>query len=180
MLSTHLVVEATHIPKEGTVATINLEGLDKSEVLAALYNASKPQGAGFMHFDPSPMSVNEARTLLEQDTDFDYLKGRVMKISLSGDTLDPWLYNRDNGDGAAEQAIESLRGTGDVNGIVIRAQHASATQAAADDVLGRLDEKNTVTQGEGVATFTLGLGDLADYIRPRAEEARRSTRSPLD
>lgn len=41
--------------------------------------------------------------------DFDYLKGRVMKVNLSGDTLNEWGYDRDNGTGAAERAIASLR-----------------------------------------------------------------------
>lgn len=40
---------------------INIADLDKAEVLAALYNASKPQGMGFMHYDPAPMGVEEAR-----------------------------------------------------------------------------------------------------------------------
>ncbi len=43
---------------------ISINGLDKAAVLAALYNASRPQGMGFMHYDPKPMEVEEARTLL--------------------------------------------------------------------------------------------------------------------
>jgi hypothetical protein len=38
-----------------------------------------------------------------------YLKGRVMKVDLSGDSFGPWLYDRDNGDGAAERVIAELR-----------------------------------------------------------------------
>ena len=37
---------------------------------------------------------------------FDYLYGRVMKVDLSKDTFDPFLYDRDNGQGAAERAIK--------------------------------------------------------------------------
>ena len=77
---------------------IDLRGLDKAEVLAVLYNSSKPQGMGFMNYDPKPMSKEEARRLLDTgQTDFDYLNGRVMKIDLSRDELDTWGYNRDNG-----------------------------------------------------------------------------------
>lgn len=36
---------------------------------------------------------------------FDYLQGRVMKVDLAGDELDPRLYDRDNGEGAARRAI---------------------------------------------------------------------------
>ena len=90
----------------------SLEGLDKAAVLAALYNASQPLGMGFLHFTPEDMTVQEAATLLEKQTYFDYLKGRVMKIDLCGETLYTGLYNRDNGPGAAERVIEKLRKAG--------------------------------------------------------------------
>lgn len=85
---------------------INIKGLDKARVLVALYNRSKGQGMGFL--DPmvnKDLTVEEAKVLLEGQTYFDYLRGRVMKIDLKGDDLDPRLYDRDLGDGAAERAI---------------------------------------------------------------------------
>ncbi|MFA5333053.1 MAG: hypothetical protein WC376_00985 [Candidatus Nanoarchaeia archaeon] len=88
---------------------MNISKLDKAEVLAALYNASKPQGMGFIQFNPNPMSVNEARQYIETGiTYFDYLKGRVMKIDLSSDELLTGLYNRDNGENAAEKVLMPL------------------------------------------------------------------------
>jgi len=39
---------------------INLAEYNKAEVLAALYNCSKPQGLGFLHFNPEPMTRDEA------------------------------------------------------------------------------------------------------------------------
>ena len=84
---------------------IDLTGMDKAEVLAKLYNASKPQGLGIFHYDPKSMTTEEARTLLEHNMYFDYLKGRVMKIDLRGNTLNESLYDRDNGDGAAVRAL---------------------------------------------------------------------------
>ena len=87
---------------------IDLTNKDKAEVLAKLYNNSKPQGLGLLHFDPKPMTVEEARILLDSgQTYFDYLQGRVLKVDLSGDELNPFLYDRDNGPGAAERAINS-------------------------------------------------------------------------
>lgn len=88
---------------------IDLTKLNKADVLTVLYNASKPQGMGFLHYNASLMSTEEANDLLKVNTYFDYLKGRVMKIDLSGDTLHPGLYDRDNGQGAAARAIDSLR-----------------------------------------------------------------------
>lgn len=84
---------------------IDISKMNKAEVLAKLYNASKPLGRGIIHYDPAPMTTEQAQKLLNQDTYFDYLQGRVMKIDLSGDMLDPRLYDRDNGQGAASHVL---------------------------------------------------------------------------
>lgn len=93
---------------------IDISGLDRAEVLAALYNNSRPLGMGFLHYTPEPMSKGEAAKLLEEADYFDYLKGRVMKSHLrKGETqFDEGLYDRDNGKGAAAAAIEPLRKKG--------------------------------------------------------------------
>jgi len=97
---------------------IDTTGLDNAAVLAVLYNNSKPLGMGFLHFDPELMTVDEAHTLLAENVRarppgdgayFDYLKGRVMKVIIKGDQLDPRLYDRDNGSGAAQRAINSIK-----------------------------------------------------------------------
>lgn len=90
--------------------TIDLTGLDKAEVLAALYNASQPRGMGILYYDPTSMTTEEAQKLLDSgQTYFDYLKGRVMKVDLSSDQLETWLYDRDNGQGAAQRVIDTLK-----------------------------------------------------------------------
>ena len=92
--------------------TIDISNLDKAEVLAALFNASHQQGLGFMHArGASGMTKEEAAELLKNQTYFDYLHGRVMKVKIKDDTLDPWLYDRDNGDGAAARALAPLQKT---------------------------------------------------------------------
>lgn len=85
---------------------MDIKGISKAKILAALYNASRPQGMGFLQARNGDMSEAEAQKLLDAGhTYFDYLHGRVMKIDLSGDELDTWGYDRDNGQGAAEDAI---------------------------------------------------------------------------
>lgn len=85
---------------------MDISKLDKAAVLAALYNHALPQRTRFLHFDPKPMTVEEAQKILETgQTYFDYVKGRVMKVDLSREFLDTRLYDRDNGPGAAENAI---------------------------------------------------------------------------
>ena len=87
---------------------IDIGNLDRAAVLAALYNKAKPQGLGFLHYDPAPMTPEVAAGLLAAGlTYFDYVKGRVMKVDLSGDTLDTRLYDRDNGHGAALAALNA-------------------------------------------------------------------------
>ena len=147
---------------------ISLVGLNKADVLAVLYNNAKPQGMGFLHYDPNPMTKEEAETLLRQTTYFDYLKGRVMKVDLSGEKLDPLLYNRDNGQGAAECAVAALRATGDINPSTVQTTHHANTLKSAEKVKAHLDEKSRIEHGEhgDITTLHLGLSDVADKIEP--------------
>jgi hypothetical protein len=97
------------------IKMISIEGLNKAQVLAALYNASKPLGMGIIHFDPKDMTEEEAQKEIDIRLEFDsiyfdYLKGRVMKVDLTSDSeFDPYLYDRDNGEGAAQEVIDQLR-----------------------------------------------------------------------
>ncbi|WP_422472809.1 hypothetical protein [Endozoicomonas sp. ALB032] len=92
---------------------VNISTLDKAELLAALYNRAKPQGLGMLHYDPAPMTVDQAKELLSKRAShelyFDYLAGRVMKIDISSDVMKTRLYNRDNGENAAEKVACALK-----------------------------------------------------------------------
>lgn len=90
---------------------MNIKGLKTAEVLATLYNASKVQGMGFLQADGKVMTTEDAEAILKEkegDTYFDYLKGKVMKIDVGQEELNTRLYNRDNGEGAAERALSKL------------------------------------------------------------------------
>lgn len=92
---------------------ISIKGLDKALVLQALYNDSKQQGLGVLDFTgKKPMTLEEAKNILGENEDFyfDYLNGRVLKSDITEDEFDPWLYDRDNGNGAAKRALEHLLG----------------------------------------------------------------------
>jgi hypothetical protein len=91
-----------------TEGEIDISGFDKADVLVALYNQSRVQGLGAFHATGKAMERSEATDLLKAQTYFDYLHGKVMKVELSGDSLRPFLYDRDNGTGAAEAAIASI------------------------------------------------------------------------
>lgn len=95
--------------------TINITGLDRAAVLASLFNNSQQQGMGFLQpRGAQPLSIEEAAGILAANPHgyFDYLHGRVLKVDLSGDDIDPWLYDRDNGQGALARAIDQVRQAG--------------------------------------------------------------------
>jgi len=153
---------------------MNIAGLSKAAVLAALYNASRPQGMGFMHYDPTPMTEGQAQQILDGGTTyFDYLMGRVMKIDLATDEVGTWGYNRDNGANAAENAVEALRRSGNANASDIQQAHQTGTKTALKDVEERLDEASTEEVVNGMAVVHLGLGDMKHFLKPDVERAKR-------
>lgn len=156
------------------MATISLEGLKKAEVLAALYNAARPQGMGFLHYDPAPMTADEAQAILDRGiTYFDYVKGRVMKVDLKGNFFDPWLFDRDNGEGAAQAAIDSLRKTGDTNNPLVQKIHADSTFSSALNMQDRVDDETYVAKGGGMATVVLGVPDeCRETLRGKVKKAK--------
>ncbi len=96
---------------------IDISGLPKPELLAALYNASRPLGLG-RYADEATCekrgsvnmgSAEAANVLGQMGTRFDYLMGRVMKLDVGADEMEAALYDRDNGEGAAERTVEALR-----------------------------------------------------------------------
>lgn len=142
--------------------------LEKADVLAALYNASRPQGMGFMHYDPTPMKREEAEELLKRNTYFDYLKGRVMKVDLSGDNFDLRSYDRDNGPGAAKAVIDVLRNSKSTNPDLIKKMHRESTLESAK---GTQEELLTPTQITEEGVMVLGLNEVADIIGPKIDLA---------
>jgi hypothetical protein len=155
------------------MSDISIAGLDKAAVLAALYNRARPQGMGFLHYDPNPMSVEDAQTILnarEGVLYFDYLMGRVMKVDLSSDTFDPWGFDRDNGSGAAQSVIDALRATGQT--LTEESQQAQKlqTHAAANIAKGAMQESHSTQVEEGMVTFRLGLSDMADTLGPIVDD----------
>lgn len=147
--------------------TISLKDLNKAEVLAVLYNASKPQGMGFMQYDSRPMTKDEAQKLLDnKQTRFDYLKGRIMKVDLSSEELNVRGYDRDNGQGAAARAINSLRLTNRTDSELVKKVHASNTRDAARDIEGHLND-NTTHDGR---VMHLGLNDVAEPLKRKVDE----------
>lgn len=104
---------------------IEIGDLEKALVLAALYNAARSSGMSFLEYDPNPMTREEAELLLKQDTKFDAIKGRTIRVDLSCDAFDGWAYDNANyRRDLAENVIKSLRETGDINSPFIQQMHS--------------------------------------------------------
>lgn len=88
--------------------TIDISKYTKAQVLKALYDKAKAQGMGFLQAVSDDMSLSQAEDLLKVTKYFDYCYGRVMKVDLSDNNLNPRLYDRDNGTGAAARAIAAI------------------------------------------------------------------------
>ena len=87
---------------------IDIKGLDKAKVLAALVNGGRPLGMGI--FSAGHLTEQEAAEMLAECKYIDYAMGVPIKADFSGDTFDPWGYDRDHGAGRAARVIRSLIG----------------------------------------------------------------------
>lgn len=96
---------------------VNIKGLDKAEVLFALWKGSHAQGMSFLGMVNGGLTLEKAQDMIRQMqvTDpgvqlyFDYVEGHVIKCDISGDEFDERLYDRDCGEGRAAEVIEALR-----------------------------------------------------------------------
>jgi hypothetical protein len=99
---------------------ISIVGLEKADVLAALWNNALQPPEWFsreLYSGSTRMSREQAAAHLEQHDGWDYLDGRLLKMNIGGDSFDPWGYDRDNGAGLAARVIAHLRETGSIEAI---------------------------------------------------------------
>lgn len=148
---------------------IDISGMDKAEVLAALYNAARPLGMGFLQYKPGDMPIEEARKLLADSPYFDYVHGRVMKIRLTSNTLNTRFYDRDNGTGAALRVIDALRRTGKASNIITKAQHLDGLKESAQDANERMNVETPKSTVPGV--YNLGLHEQKHHLEPAVKKA---------
>lgn len=88
-----------------------------ARTIAGLYNNSRPQGMGIIHFVEGKMSPADALKMARagradvrgrSSCHMDYVSGRVVKVTVDCTTGLPgelWRYDRDLGEGAAQAAI---------------------------------------------------------------------------
>lgn len=89
------------------MTVVNITGLDKVEVLRALYNHARR--ADYCESSDGVLTRDDAELIWARyellGCYFQRVKGRVLNVRLRGDALSVGLYERDNGNGAAREAL---------------------------------------------------------------------------
>jgi hypothetical protein len=143
---------------------IDLEEMDKAEVLATLYNAATPFGMGFLEYEAKPMTKDDARNILDKFHEpFDYLKGRAMKIDLSDDMLDPSRYDNYYGAGTALKALMALSKTNQTNPKQVQDMHTDKIIEQAKETLRGTYKITKISD----KVIELGLADVSDKLKPK-------------
>lgn len=86
--------------------TMNIQGMDKGMILAALYNAIEGAYAK-LHIASPPLSTGEAAGLIDENPEgwFDKINYRTLKLRFRGNCLETNLYDLRYGKGAATKAL---------------------------------------------------------------------------
>ena len=91
--------------------SVDISGIDKGNLLYMLWKSSNgPVNMGWL--DPQARtgpSLSDCESAAQRSVD--YFCGVPMKINLSGNTANGWLYNRENGAGKFEAVVKALRET---------------------------------------------------------------------
>jgi len=163
---------------------IDITGLDKAAVLATLFNASAPAGMGFLQAGNGPkvMTIDDARQIIGNGDDpdyggfhagslyYDYLFGRPLKLDLSGDTFNPWGFDRDNGgDGTAKLLIDALRTAEVVNDSTVNTDSHVETHKAllierSSEAMSFANTQSTRTTEGGFVSYELGCDELGEVL----------------
>jgi hypothetical protein len=88
---------------------IDIRGIDKVLLLKEMWN-NVPPARYFTIYQKSAPAFDEAGAGAAVKGYIDYYEGRCIKTDLSGDTVDPFLYDRDAGYGTLGFIVEKLRG----------------------------------------------------------------------
>lgn len=162
------------------MTAVDISGLSKAAVLAALFNASSPGGMGFLQSGAGPrvMDVEYAERLISdmnaempEELYFDYLYGRVLKVDLTdGSSFDPWGFDRDNGQGSAQRVIDILRQTQDVNPLESQQAHEAALQIRAHEAMAYANTPGSI---DGNVIMLGGADVSASLVRAVDQELDR-------
>lgn len=148
---------------------IDISNKDKAEVLAGLYNNSQPVGMGMAHYDPTPMTIEVARKILEEQTHFGYLLGRPLKITLDGNIIQVYGYNSNNGQDLAQRVISSCRNINDIGKDKLKKFETEIEEELQKQIEQEVAKKHQERMQEET-TSTTGRRSGLDYLRVSQDE----------
>lgn len=157
---------------------INIKGLEKAKVLKALYDASHVQGMGFLQARDS-FTLEDAQKLIDENPSlyFDYVYGRVLKVDLSKDEFDEYLFDRDNYNGAAKDAIDALTNQEPkiVEPLKYNYNEYDSSDNGYDELLKIVADKfNYITGNKDITLFRVSTKNLYDkFLSNLPEESRQ-------
>jgi hypothetical protein len=90
---------------------VNIQGINKEELLRALWEASSPASFYAMQRMNAPeFDLDLAYSQIHNNGYADYICGRVIKCNImESDNVDPSMYDRDNGQGKFLSVVTTLR-----------------------------------------------------------------------
>lgn len=88
--------------------SIDISDLDKVKLLQMLWENSSP-AIFFNAFPIKPPSFDRENASTAVESFIDYYCGRCIKMNLSGDSVDPYSYDRNYGTGTVARIVETLR-----------------------------------------------------------------------
>lgn len=89
------------------MGTVNIEGIDKVELIAALYANARPSGS---EPDNHPLDRDNIRWGIDRGFGAPAeVNGRKLLCNINGPEMETREYNRHNGDGEAERIVARLR-----------------------------------------------------------------------
>ncbi len=90
---------------------VDIKGLDKARVLKALYDRGNIQGTGRFAKSNTTVTVEICEAMVERSCKFDNMFGLLLNVDLSRDEFNESGYDRIYGAGAAQRAVDSVKGT---------------------------------------------------------------------
>lgn len=98
-----------------TVGMIEITGVDLAHFVRAAYSPSRPQGLGFMHYQPGDLGDDVVKQILDNGrgniaVSMDYVNGRACKMTVFRDGERLFINNSwyDHSDGALADLLTSV------------------------------------------------------------------------
>jgi len=88
--------------------SINIKGINRDELLRSLWNRSTP--SHFFDLTQSPdFDIEKSKKETHKNGYIDYCCGRLIKVNLSHDIIDPYEYDQHNGNGAFQSVVDGIK-----------------------------------------------------------------------